>query len=68
MLQPLANRLLYVLGKDCFMLCKILCGFIAAHSPFEVKSNSSKCQEALFLILCLGIITAFLTLYNDGQN
>ena len=28
----LANR---VLGKDYFMLHKILCGFITAHSPFK---------------------------------
>ena len=37
----LANRLFHVLGKDYFMLrkilCgKILCGFITAHSPFNM--------------------------------
>ena len=31
----LANRLLHVLGKDYFMLHKILHGFITAHSPFN---------------------------------
>ena len=32
----LANRLFHVLGKDYFMLHKILCGFITAHSPFKI--------------------------------
>ena len=36
----LANRLLHVLGKDYFMLHKILCGFITAHSPFNDFSTN----------------------------
>ena len=35
--SELANRLLHVLGKDYFMLHKILCGFITVHSPLSVK-------------------------------
>ena len=31
----LANRLFHVLGKDYFILHKILCGLITAHSPFN---------------------------------
>ena len=31
----LANRIFHVLGKDYFMLHKILCGFITAHSPCD---------------------------------
>ena len=37
--SELANRLLHVLGKDYFMLHKILCGFITAHSPFKLLLN-----------------------------
>ena len=33
--SELANRLFHVLGKDYFMLHKILYGFITAHSPFN---------------------------------
>ena len=33
----LANTLFNVLGKDYFMLHKILCGFITVHSPFNFK-------------------------------
>ena len=33
--SELANGLLHVLGKDYFMLNKILCDFITAHSPFK---------------------------------
>ena len=35
----LANRTFHVLGKDYFMLHKILCGFITAHSPFNYLEN-----------------------------
>ena len=34
--SELDNRLIHVLGKDYFMLHKILCGFITAHSPFKL--------------------------------
>ena len=37
--SELANRLFHVLGKDYFMLHKILCGFIIAHSPFNLYSQ-----------------------------
>ena len=33
--SELANRLFHVLGKNYFMLHKILCGFITMHSPFK---------------------------------
>ena len=33
--SKLANRLFHVLGKDDFMLHKILCGFITAHEPTQ---------------------------------
>ena len=39
--SELANRLFHLLGKNYFMLHKnlILCGFIAAHSPFKFNAN-----------------------------
>ena len=42
--SELANRLFHVLGKDYFMLHKILCGFITAHSPFKI------CQQLNYKI------------------
>ena len=42
--SELANRLLHVLGKDYFMLHKILCGFITAHSPFNHLEFDLKLQ------------------------
>ena len=38
--SELANRLLHVLVKDYFMLHKILCGFITAHSPFNLNNHN----------------------------
>ena len=38
----LANRLFHVLGKDYFMLHKIICGFITAHSPFNYQRYKLK--------------------------
>ena len=36
--SELASRLFHVLGKDYFMLHKMLCGFITitAHTPFKL--------------------------------
>ena len=37
-----AKRFFHVLGKNYFMLHKILCGIITAHSPFE-RSDQILC-------------------------
>jgi len=51
----LANRIFHALGKDYFMLHKILCGFITVHSP--PLSRSSVAMQASypkkFMILLL---------------
>ena len=47
----LANRLFHVLGKDYFMLHKILCGFKTAHSPFKCVCVTM-CSLVMSLFSC----------------
>jgi len=47
----LTNRIFHVLGKDYFMLHKILCGFITAHSLFKLH-----CKDSASIILVKAVI------------
>ena len=53
--SELANRLLHVLGKDYFMLHKILCGFITAHfivikiTVFYYRDNHTFLNTILYI-------------------
>ena len=58
--SELANGLFHVLSKDYFMLHKILCGFITAHSPFNFCQLFHSCIAINF---CFKLIKHFLELY-----